>query len=207
MHGHAWPGRGRWIMRKWGFFLVLILLAGGVIAVTLHPLSSAAADRMRAASAGAELAALARAEETAAAAALRVQEKQQTSAARVGVTWLGLGAVAAAIMAGAGAVTFRAAADMVNSTRAARLPVTRQIAPGAYVAELDGRFWLIDSYSGRRALLSSAADVDQVRADIQGRLLVTDRLATAAERIAISTRSPAPADMLPSMGLLENGAR
>ncbi|MCA9936824.1 MAG: hypothetical protein KC415_22970 [Anaerolineales bacterium] len=182
------------------FFLVLFAAVVIVAIVSLRPLSLATADKIRAASAGEEAAALARAEEAAALAQLRVQEKQQTSRARVAVTWLGFGAVGLAVAAAAGAVTARAASDIAQSAKEARLPVTRQIAPGAFVTQLDNQPWLIDAYSGRRALLSDGANVDETRALIMGRLLTVDRLAKAAESIAASTNSPAPGDWLSHIG-------
>ncbi len=189
-------------MNKWTFIFIILILAVGVCAISIRPLSLSVAggiaqrDAIRADS----LAAAARTD--AAAAGLRATERAATSTARVTFTRVAIGGGVFLIVVIGAAFGFRAAGDAVQSVRLARLPVARQIAPGAFVTEISGAAWLIDSYSGRRALLSSAADVDEVRAQIMGRALTVDRLALAAERIGSRTKDAAAADMLPHIGEL-----
>lgn len=187
-------------MNKWTFIFILLMLSGGVCAISIRPLTQATAGGIaqREAIKAESLAAAAR--ETAAAAELRTSERAATSAARVTFSRVAIGGGVFLIVAIGAAFAFRAGGDMVQSVRLARLPVTRQIAPGAFVTMIDGRGWLIDAYSGRRALLSSAADVDQVRAAIMAQSLTVDRLSLAAERIATRTGDAAPADFLPHIG-------
>jgi hypothetical protein len=182
-------------MNKWVFLLVIILVAGAVVTLTMQPVSRAMADRVN-------MQTQVDMQERAVLSDIRQAEKQATSAARTSASialWSGFVAVVLVIVI---AVAFRAGGDMVTSLKTAQLPVARQIAPGAYVALIppDNKPWLIDAYSGRRALLSEATDVDEVRAQIMGRQLTVDRLAEAAESIAAGTGSPAPADWLPHIG-------
>lgn len=187
-------------MNKWMFVFLILILSAGVCAVSVRPLSLAWAGGIaqRETIKAESLAASAR--EAAAAAEIRTSERAATSTARVTFSRVAIGSgVFVIVIIGAG-LAFRVGGDMVQSVKLARLPVTRQIAPGAFVTRIDDKPWLIDSYSGRRALLSSAADVDQVRAMIMAQLLTVDRLALSAERIATRTRNAQPADMLPHIG-------
>lgn len=187
-------------MNKYTFLLIVGLLAAGVCAISIRPLSLSVADGIQSRDAirAESLAAAARTQ--AAAAELRANERAQTSAARVTFSKVAIGGGVFLIVGIGAAFGFRAGGDMVQSYRLARLPVTKQIAPGAFVTSVDGAAWLIDAYSGRRALLSSAVDVDEVRAEIMTRLLTVDRLALAAERIATRTKDGRAGDMLPHIG-------
>lgn len=182
-------------MNRWFFLLVVILVAGAVAALTLQPISRAMANRVN-------MQTQVDVQERAALSNIRTSEKLETSAARTNASialWSGFVAMILVVVV---AVAFRAGGDVVTSIKTAQLPVARQIAPGAYVALIppDNKPWLIDAYSGRRALLSEANDVDEVRAQIMGRQLTVDRLAEAAESIAANTGNPAPADWLPHIG-------
>lgn len=186
-------------MNKWFFLLVIILVAGAVVTVSIRPISNAMAGRVT-------LQAQVDVQEQAALSAIRQGEAAATSQARINARvgfWASLLFVITAFSV---AVAFRAGGDMITSIKTTRLPVTRQIAPGAYVAIIppDNRPWLIDAYSGRRALLCEANTVDEVRAEIMSRQLTIERLAEAAENIASSTGDPAPADWLHHIGSYKN---
>lgn len=182
-------------MNKWFFLLVIIFVTGAVVTIAVKPISNAMASRVQKQT---EVSV----QEQAVLSGIRQAEQQATSQARVNARiafWTGL---TVATITAVVAVGFRAGSEVVTSVKTARLPVTRQIAPGAYVALLppDNKPWLIDAYSGRRALLSEASDVDEVRAQIMSRSLTVDRLAQAAETIASHTGEASPADWLPYIG-------
>ncbi|MCP4428261.1 MAG: hypothetical protein GY803_27550 [Chloroflexi bacterium] len=184
-------------MNKWTFSLILVLLAGVVIVAVVtnitRPAALAVANRIERQT-GIVLA------EQDAAARLRGEEDEATSAARVATIRAVFYTGAFVVGIVGAAVVFRAGGDMVTTSKTARLPVARQIAPGTYVARLADGVWLIDSYSGRRALLSQPQDVDLMRAEIVTRKLTVDRLAEAAESIAANTGDPAPGDWLAHIG-------
>ena len=192
-----------WSVNK--FVFVLALLAGVVIvgSIATVPLSTAKARQMDAQNAAISRMAAAAALEAEQKAALRVEERTAVSPWLTALTVLVVvsgGGVAAALGA-AGAA--RGGADVARSVRTARLPVAKQIAPGAFVYELRGEYWILDNYTGRRALLSDRAGRDAVRMQVMERLALVDRLATSAERIAIGTRSAAPGDWLAHIGAVE----
>lgn len=184
------------------FVFVLVLLAGVVIVggLAIVPLSAAKARNMDARNAGLSRIAAAAALEAEQSAAVRIQERRSMS------RWYTGGGIAVVVVgvtvtAFLGlAVATRAGADISRSYRTARMPVAQQIAPGAYIYQLDGVYWILDSYTGSRALLSDRAGRDAVHALITDRLLTIDRLAASAERIANSTHNAQPADWLPQIG-------
>jgi hypothetical protein len=182
-----------------GIMLAFVALAVAVsLAVT--PLSQAKARNMDARNAGlariaeAEArAAEARAQQAAAAAAAAAAERAAISpwlavAGRVAVV---VGVVAVVAAGGGVAVVVGSVAysQSVQNKQLAKLPVTKQIADRAFVFQAeDGRYWLLDSMTGRRALLSSAADVDQLRAGIVREQIIIQELGKTAVEISRAGR-------------------
>lgn len=181
------------------FFVFVALVAAVAIAVT--PLSNAKARNMDARNAG--LARIANAEAQAAEARARQQQQAAALAAqeRAAVSpWLAVAgkvgiATLVVILAVGGAslatvTTAVAYAQVQQNREIARLPVTRQIAERAFVFKgEDGRYWLLDSMTGRRALLSSAADVDALRAGIVREQIVLQELGKTAVEISRHNRN------------------
>lgn len=66
----------------------------------------------------------------------------------------------------------------------ARLPAARQIAERVYIFRgEDGHHWLLDSMTGRRALLSNSADVDIFRAEIVREQTILQELGKTAVKL------------------------
>ena len=84
--------------------------------------------------------------------------------------------------------------------RMARLPVARRIADGVHLIEDRGQMWLLDMWTGQRALLADAQGVSMMRAQIMERVLVAHRLAQTVERVGIATRDGRVVDALPAIG-------
>lgn len=174
-----------------------LLIAGAIIAVAaaaiFRPVMVAEQARMNAETAVYEahqtaLNAIAQ-QERAAVSTARVQAVRASYAAMAGAAVL-------AVVSGVG-VVWRI---WMQQLRIAQMPVARRIADGLVLIEERGRLMLVDVWTGRRALLSDAAGVDQLRAQITERLLVTARLAASAERIGVATRDGRAADALPLIG-------
>lgn len=115
--------------------------------------------------------------------------------ARSGVWW----AVLTVAASGALVSAVYAAGRTVQTVKTARAPHVREIGYGLLIEYSAGGPYLVDTYTGQVRPLYNAQAVGELRAAIIERLLVTGRLAQSAERIALVSRSPQPADVLPGL--------
>ncbi len=176
-------------MNKVVFLLFLFVGLVVCVAVAVWPLSQAKARQLDARNAG--LARIAAAEAAAAEARAETTAAERTAVSpylvAVGrVSLVVVAVVVVAVGAGVAVVAVVVAYGQVQQNRRlAALPVTRQIAERAYVFQADdGRYWLLDGMSGRRALLSSAADVDALRAGIVREQVILQELGRTAVEVS-----------------------